>query len=172
MLYPTAEWEGGTLRFDCVSAGESPRAAAAALALVYRNGRVAVSDIEGRGWCIPGGRIEEGESLEETVRRECYEEAGLSLDRPRVLGHFTWSGEAAGYSVVLYVARASAESELPPGFESRSMRWMTRDEVPAHYYRWNPLLSSVFALGWDQPEAATSPDDQVRSSSDLSDDCT
>ena len=37
-------------------------------------------------WALPGGRIEMGESPEETVLRELEEEVGLKLDEDRVIG--------------------------------------------------------------------------------------
>ena len=33
-----------------------------------------------KGWEMPGGRIEEGESIEDAVRREFLEEAGYEID--------------------------------------------------------------------------------------------
>jgi mutator protein MutT len=49
-------------------------------------------------WALPGGRIDTGESPEQTVLRELEEEVGLRLDRDRIMGrlddYYTRSGFA------------------------------------------------------------------------------
>jgi 8-oxo-dGTP diphosphatase len=40
-------------------------------------------------WTAPGGKVEPGETLVETVRREFAEETGLTLIQPRLRGVFT-----------------------------------------------------------------------------------
>ncbi|MGH2366897.1 MAG: NUDIX hydrolase [Chloroflexota bacterium] len=40
------------------------------------------------GWDIPGGHLEPGETPEEALRREVYEEAGARLDQVTLLGHY------------------------------------------------------------------------------------
>lgn len=40
-------------------------------------------------WGIPGGLMELGESAEETVKREVFEEAGLSVDRLRLINVYS-----------------------------------------------------------------------------------
>ncbi|TFI49774.1 nucleoside triphosphatase YtkD [Diaphorobacter sp. DS2] len=41
-----------------------------------------------RGWEFPGGKREQGESLEETARREVYEETGADLNSLRFIGEY------------------------------------------------------------------------------------
>lgn len=40
-------------------------------------------------WCFPGGGIELGESTEDTVRRELYEETGLSVNEISIFDVFS-----------------------------------------------------------------------------------
>lgn len=37
---------------------------------------------ENRGWGLPGGHVEDGESIVQTLERECLEEAGLIVKQP------------------------------------------------------------------------------------------
>jgi ADP-ribose pyrophosphatase YjhB (NUDIX family) len=40
-----------------------------------------------RGWDLPGGHVEEGESLEETLTREVYEETKVIVEKPALIGY-------------------------------------------------------------------------------------
>lgn len=43
-----------------------------------------------RGWWVaPGGKVEPGESLTEAVKREVFEETGLTVSEPKLRGVFT-----------------------------------------------------------------------------------
>ena len=40
-------------------------------------------------WVVPGGKMESQETLQEAVKREFFEETGLSLEHPELRGVFT-----------------------------------------------------------------------------------
>lgn len=42
------------------------------------------------GYAFPGGHIEEGESLHDAVVREVYEETGLTIQHPKLVGIKNW----------------------------------------------------------------------------------
>jgi 8-oxo-dGTP diphosphatase len=60
---------------------------ATALVLAFDGDRLLQTHLAARGWDIVGGHIEPGESPEEAVRREAYEEAGARLGELHVLGY-------------------------------------------------------------------------------------
>lgn len=60
---------------------------ATALVLAFDGDRLLQTKLAARGWDIVGGHIEPGESPEEAVRREAYEEAAAKLRELHLLGY-------------------------------------------------------------------------------------
>jgi 8-oxo-dGTP pyrophosphatase MutT (NUDIX family) len=58
-----------------------------ALALAFHEGNFLMTNLHQRGWDIPGGHIEPGETPEQTMRREVMEEAAVELENVRLLGY-------------------------------------------------------------------------------------
>ncbi len=51
-------------------------------------------------WCLPGGEIDEGESLAECARREVREEIGLEVELTRLVGCYSRIGWRPRHSLV------------------------------------------------------------------------
>ena len=47
-----------------------------------------INDKENRGWNIPGGHVENGENLEEALKRELREEAAVAVDGIKPVGYY------------------------------------------------------------------------------------
>ena len=72
------------------------------------------------GYAFPGGHVENGESFAESVIREIYEETGLTIQNPQLVGIKNWPLDTGGrYIVICYKAtefsgtlRSSDEGEV------------------------------------------------------------
>ncbi len=86
-------------------------------------------------WCIPGGSIEFGESLEEALKREVKEETSLSIFNPELFNiesnvHVIYpNGDEVYYTDVVFVVKDFV-GELTPDNESTDLRWFPITNLP------------------------------------------
>ncbi|NJN53884.1 MAG: NUDIX domain-containing protein [Anaerolineae bacterium] len=59
----------------------------AVFALIFQNDCLLMTQLATRGWQIPGGHVEDGESLEMAVRREIYEETAVHVSNLHIWGY-------------------------------------------------------------------------------------
>jgi 8-oxo-dGTP diphosphatase len=102
-----------------------------------------LGDIPERGWCVPSGRLEAGETPEMAARRETREEIGAEPENLRTIGYYILTNEERHY-VPAFVGKVHSYGNIPPGSESRGARCFRREELPHIYWRWDPLLERMF----------------------------
>ena len=95
--------------------------------MLYRNKKK--NDMHEGYWVVPGGKLEPGETPEECVIREFYEESGLTLIDPALKGVLTFpdDGLSGGWLVFLFHA-AEAAGELKPCDEGE-LEWVEKDKL-------------------------------------------
>ena len=84
-------------------------------------------------WCLPGGHVEEGESLAGAAVREVREETGLEVELERLVGVYSrphWHGGPA-HVAVFTGHRTRGSLALPPD-EVLAAQWVRIDELPPH----------------------------------------
>ena len=107
-------------------------------AVILQNGRILLekrkNDPGRNKWSIPGGLVELGESLEQTVIREVQEETGLDVDAPELMdvvnqttlddsGRVKYHFVVVDYVVKLKGGTARAASD------AAELEWVLLDEV-------------------------------------------
>ncbi|WP_439690343.1 NAD(+) diphosphatase [Curtobacterium sp. SP.BCp] len=81
-------------------------------------------------YSLLAGFVEPGESLEDAVRREVWEESGVRVEEPEYLGSQPWPFPA---SLMLGFRARAADGDpttaRPDGVEILDVRWFSRDEI-------------------------------------------
>lgn len=92
----------------------------------------------GGGWGLPGGIMELGESMEETARRETFEETGLSIGELSLVGLFSGkdyylkveNGDELYSVTAVYMTREVSGELRKDGVETMDLRYFPLDGLP------------------------------------------
>lgn len=80
------------------------------------------------GYAFPGGHIEEGESLVESVIREVYEETGLTIADPKLVAVKDWPLDDGGRYIVFCYKATEFTGQLRSS-EEGEVSWVEKDQL-------------------------------------------
>lgn len=80
------------------------------------------------GYAFPGGHIEEGESIAESVIREVYEETGLTITAPKLVAVKDWKPDEGGRYIV-FCYKATRFSGQLRSSEEGEVSWVEKDQL-------------------------------------------
>ena len=80
------------------------------------------------GYAFPGGHIEEGEGLAESVIREVYEETGLTIADPKLVAVKDWEPEEGGRYIVFCYKATEFTGQLRSS-EEGEVSWVKKDQL-------------------------------------------
>lgn len=86
-------------------------------------------------WTAPGGKLEDGETPQEAVVREVWEETGFTVEKPqlRVICSESSHPQDVDYNWLLFVFRADSYSGELIQSDEGELRWLPIDEL----HQWN-----------------------------------
>ena len=107
------------------------------MCLICDGNKVLVQEKVGtKGLVFPGGHVEDGESLLESVVREMKEETGLTIENPKVCGFKDWIQEDGTRYVVLLYKTHKFTGELKSSDDGRVF-WIDRADIDSANLIWN-----------------------------------
>jgi len=89
----------------------------------------------GKGWWLPGGHVDPGETFEMAAIRECKEEGGIDIEITGILRfeHTPWP-TGGGRQRMIFLARPKDKNQKPksePDFESLRAEWISLEQLDA-----------------------------------------
>lgn len=100
------------------------------ICLLHKDGKYLLQNrvsSDWHGYALPGGHVEPGESIVESVKREMLEETGLEIINPRLCGIKQFPKNNGRYIVFLFEA-TECRGDLHSSDEGE-MRWLSREEL-------------------------------------------
>ncbi|MBI1259878.1 MAG: NUDIX domain-containing protein [Chloroflexi bacterium] len=83
-------------------------------------------------WCLPGGELDDGESLAEAARREVREETGLDVELTRLVGMYSRVGWRPHHDF-LFAGQISGGTLAPDPHEVLEARFFPFDALPEYF---------------------------------------
>ncbi|WP_099827719.1 NUDIX domain-containing protein [Oceaniglobus indicus] len=131
----------------------SPRLAVRAL-LLHEDRLLLVNAFPGRQsdlWCAPGGGVETGASLPDNLKREIFEETGLTVavGAPALVNEFH-EPRRGFHQVDVYFRCTLVAGVLDDGWRDpegvvNRRRWVTRDDIRALRFKPDSLADAAWA---------------------------
>lgn len=86
-------------------------------------------------WCLPGGKLEWGESFEEGAIREVKEETGITIKNPKVISVHNCKNQHAHFMTVGLIARDfTGEASVMEPDEIVAWQWFDFNNLPQPRY--------------------------------------
>ena len=95
-------------------------------------------------YALPGGFVEVGETVEDAVKREAYEETGLKISIRRLVGVYSDPGRDPRGHVVSICYLAEGQGELRSGSDARSAEIFPLDGLPDLAFDHARMLEDAF----------------------------
>jgi ADP-ribose pyrophosphatase YjhB (NUDIX family) len=119
----------------------------------FSGGKVLVCNVRGRGWSIPGGHLEAGETPHECLRREIREEACAEIEHAVLAGflvadHSINSEYAGPYptrsALAMFAVTLGELKPYVPAKDTLARQLVELDALPTVHHQWDLVLDEAY----------------------------
>jgi 8-oxo-dGTP diphosphatase len=99
-------------------------------------------------WALPGGFLEENETLAEGAKRELEEETGLKLEKLQQIGAFGTPGrDPRGRTIsIAFLALIDAEAKVKASDDAVDSKWFSFNDLPDLAFDHREIISEANSL--------------------------
>lgn len=97
-----------------------------------------------RGWKIPGGLRKKHERGEETLKREIFEEVGISIHKPQYIGMYHCYNRRVVADIKCYFAKTNSHKLKIDNVEVIEARWFSPDTLPKERHEQVDKILSMY----------------------------
>ncbi len=159
--FPTTKWgESSVLSFEATQNLPPTKLTSIAGGFVFHDDKLVLANIPGRGWEIVGGRIDVGESPENTFRREAMNQLGCTLSHIEMLGvmrieHLGPEPPNCPYPFpvgygIQFIGIVDEFFSSSGGAQSLGRSLISPEGFKKHYYDWNEYYDAVFRYAYER----------------------
>ncbi|HUB93581.1 MAG TPA: NUDIX domain-containing protein [Verrucomicrobiae bacterium] len=122
---------------------------------VFEGNKLLLAKIAGRGWDLPGGHIERGETPEQALTRELKEETGATVGHFTRIGYLKVTNEQKNErnknypKVSCLLMYKGYDVSLDAGYnfqlEASESKFVPVEELPSVHHHWNEAKARVLA---------------------------
>ncbi len=120
---------------------------------VFQGDKLLLTNIKSRGWDLPGGHIESGETVEQAIIRELKEETGAVVRRFDLIGYLRVTNEQENERnkkypkescILVYKGYdATVDADHVFQLEASESKFVSIDELPQIHHDWNEAKAQV-----------------------------
>lgn len=147
MIFPPGEFNGHQMKFHPGSIPDS-QTPVAVLAFVIHDNKFLVGNVLGRGYCIPGGGIEDGELPGDALDREVWEEVKATISDSYQIGYF--HVKKSGRYFLCYIAPLKELLPFEITHETINRKLVEISWLRKNYFAWNDLYEILFPYALEQ----------------------
>lgn len=98
--------------------------------VVVNDGKILLVSVPDKNnWSFPKGHMEEGETKEETAKREVLEETGYEIELIRELSNITYNHKESGEAIRIFMFLSKVIRKVDDGEDDVEKRWFSIEEA-------------------------------------------